>query len=156
MAGGGIQGSGGVLSIGELAAATATKVPTIRYYETIGLLPPPARTEGNQRRYAAAHQERLAFIRHARALGFDVPAIRDLLRLVATPDAPCAEADAIARRHLADVEARISQLDALRTELARMVACGTHGTVSDCRVVQALVAVRPEAAGRRASRRTTA
>ena len=68
-------------SIGEIGRLTETKTPTIRYYEQIGLLVPPVRTEGNQRRYDEASRERLAFVRHARALGFTLDAIRDLLSL---------------------------------------------------------------------------
>jgi DNA-binding transcriptional MerR regulator len=57
-------------SIGELERATGTKIETIRYYERIGLLPPPARTSGNYRAYAERHLARLSFIRRGRALGF--------------------------------------------------------------------------------------
>jgi MerR HTH family regulatory protein len=60
------------LSIGELARATGTKVETVRYYEGIGLPPPPARTGGNYRAYAQHHLERLSFIRRGRDLGFSL------------------------------------------------------------------------------------
>jgi len=124
------------LTIGQLARRSGVKVPTIRFYEQIGLLPPPARSAGNQRRYGAAAAERLAFIRHARALGFEVEAIRELLRLAAHPEAPCHDADALATRHLAVVEARIASLTRLRDELARMVAACQGGTAAECRVLQ--------------------
>ena len=62
-------------SIGELTRRTQVKVPTIRYYEQIGLLAPPPRTEGQQRRYDKKSIARLAFIRHARELGFNMEAI---------------------------------------------------------------------------------
>ncbi|MGE3830362.1 MAG: MerR family transcriptional regulator, partial [Parvibaculaceae bacterium] len=68
----------GTHSIGDLAKAAETKVQTIRYYETIGLLPEPGRSEGNQRRYDDAALRRLAFIRHARELGFTLESIRGL------------------------------------------------------------------------------
>src|SRR3954447_18184242 len=71
-----------MLSIGELGQRTGVKVPTIRYYEQIGLLPPPPRTEGQQRRYSEGAAARLNFIRHARDLGFEVEAIRELLAIV--------------------------------------------------------------------------
>lgn len=126
------------IAIGELARRTGVKVPTIRYYEGAGLMPAPARTEGQQRRYTAAEVSRLNFIRHARELGFAVGAIRELLALSAEPDRPCTEVDGIARRHMAEVERRIAQLVALRAELQRMVeACG-HGVVGDCRVIETL------------------
>ncbi|WP_232631876.1 MerR family transcriptional regulator [Methylobacterium sp. Leaf118] len=126
------------IPIGELARRTGVKVPTIRYYEGADLMPRPARTEGQQRRYGAEAVARLNFIRHARALGFEVEAIRELLALSAQPERPCAEVDQITRRHLAGVERRIGQLVALRGELHRMLdACG-HGRVCDCRVIETL------------------
>jgi DNA-binding transcriptional MerR regulator len=126
------------LSIGVLAEETGCKVPTIRYYEKIGLMPAPIRTEGNQRRYGPAHVDRLGFIRHARELGFALDRIREILTLGDRPDRSCAEVDRIARDHLAAVDARIARLTALREELRRMVTqCGT-GKVADCRVIEVL------------------
>ncbi len=125
-------------AIGQLARESGVKVPTIRYYEEIGLLPRPPRTEGNQRRYPASAAERLAFIRHARELGFDLPAIRELLRLGAHPGAPCDDADALARRQLAAVERRIASLERLRRELARMVEACAGGSIGACRVMQTI------------------
>ena len=127
-----------MMSIGELSRRTAVKVPTIRYYEQVGLMPAPPRTEGQQRRYGQPEVSRLNFIRHARELGFEVEAIRELLAMSGNPDQSCAEADAIARRHLAEVERRIAQLTALRTELQRMVTECSHGRVGECRVIQVL------------------
>ena len=68
-----------MLSIGELSRATDCKVETIRYYEKIGLMPEPARSAGNQRRYGERHRDRLHFNRHSRQLGFRIEAIRELL-----------------------------------------------------------------------------
>jgi len=127
-----------MLTIGALAKRTGTKVQTIRYYEDIGLMPSPERTEGGQRRYGAAALDRLAFIRHARDLGFGLDAIRELLDLSDRPDRPCSDVDEIARRHLEDVERRMARLETLRLELGRMLAeCGA-GRVSDCRVLEVL------------------
>ena len=127
-----------VLSIGDLAARTGTKVETIRYYERTGLMPPPARTRGNHRAYAQAHVHRLAFIRHGRELGFALDDIRALLAVGDDPHRPCAEVDVIARRHLDAVRSRIARLQALEAELARMVReCG-RGRVADCRVITVL------------------
>lgn len=127
-----------MLSIGKLGRAAGVKVPTIRYYEQIGLLRPVMRSEGNQRLYSRETLSRLAFIRHARDLGFPLDAIRDLLALQDDPDQPCAMADAIARAQLESVNRRIAQLDALRCELERMVAQCAHGSVADCRVIEVL------------------
>ena len=126
------------LSIGVLSAETGCKVPTIRYYEKIGLMPAPIRSGGNQRRYGPAHVARLGFIRHARELGFPLDRIRDILALGDNPDRPCEEVDAIARDHLAAVEARIERLTALKQELERMVRLCGHGKVGDCRVIDSL------------------
>ncbi len=74
--------------IGEAARRSGVKVPTIRYYEEVGLLPEPPRSEGNRRLYGETHLQRLAFIRHARELGFEVDAIRTLLDLQDSPASP--------------------------------------------------------------------
>ena len=125
-------------SIGEAARESGVKVPTIRYYEEIGLLPKIARSEGNRRFYDAGDLRRLAFIRHARELGFDVEAIRTLLSLQDRPSQSCESADAIARARLADVEHRITRLELLRTELETMIRECANGRVSDCRVIETL------------------
>ncbi|MCL4187616.1 MAG: helix-turn-helix domain-containing protein [Rhodobacteraceae bacterium] len=127
-----------MLTIGKLGQATGVKVPTIRYYEQIGLLPETERSAGNQRLYGRMALDRLAFIRHARDLGFTLEAIRDLLSLADHPDRPCAAADAIARAQLAEVESRIARLMALKAELERMVVHCAHGTIADCRVIEVL------------------
>ncbi len=124
--------------IGELARRTGTDVQTIRWYERIGLLPPAARTAGGQRRFDERHLERLAFIRHARELGFSLDAVRSLLRLVDAPDTPCEEADAIARARLREVESRIERLLALREELRRMIEACRGGRACECQVIRVL------------------
>jgi DNA-binding transcriptional MerR regulator len=126
------------LSIGELSRCTEVKVPTIRYYEQIGLLPPPPRTQGLQRRYDNQAVARLIFIRHARELGFDLDAIRALLSLQDNPHQSCAEADEIARARLAGVEKRIVALKRLRAELLRMIEECACGQVAECRVIEML------------------
>ena len=122
------------IAIGELGRRSGVKVPTIRYYEQIGLLPQPARTDGQQRRYEQADLARLSFIRHARELGFEVEAIRTLLQLQDQPDQPCAVADEIAKARLAEVERRIASLVALRKELEKMINECACGRVAECRV----------------------
>ena len=125
-------------SIGELARRTGVKVPTIRYYEQIGLLPSPPRTDGQQRRYEAGYAARLNFVRHARELGFELVAIRELLAMNADPDQSCAAVDEMARRHIAEIDRRIAHLTTLRAELQHTVdECG-HGRVRECRVIETL------------------
>jgi DNA-binding transcriptional MerR regulator len=125
-------------SIGKLAAATGVKIPTIRFYEEIGLLPAPPRTASDRRMYNDAAERRLSFIRHARHLGFDLDSIRSLLGLSDHPDHSCTEAKAIAERHLAEVGQKIAQLRALQGELSRMTAECAGGRVSACKVIEAL------------------
>lgn len=126
------------VSIGELAKASGVKVPTIRFYEQIGLLPVATRTEGNRRVYGPVTTRRLAFIKHARQLGFSVEAIRALLDLSDHPERPCADANRLAERQLAAVEEKIARLSALRSELERMVSVGCDGQVAECRVIEVL------------------
>lgn len=125
-------------SIGELAAASGVKVPTIRYYEQIGLLDPPSRTQGNQRRYGLAARERLQFIAHARAMGFPMPSLKAMLRISRHREAPCADIDELVQGRLQEVDERIDRLTRLRKELASMLESCRHGTVADCRVVEVL------------------
>lgn len=125
-------------TIGRLARATGCKVQTIRYYEQIGLLPEPVRSEGNQRLYGQDDIDRLAFIRHARELGFPLQAIRDLLSLSDEPNQSCEAVDAIAQTQLDEVERRIARLEALRLELTRMTEHCRGGRVSDCRIIAVL------------------
>ncbi len=128
----------GSLTIGRLAARAGCKVQTIRYYEQIGLLPAPPRTAGNQRVYDANHADRLAFIRHARELGFPLDAVRELLALSDDPARPCEDADRIARTQLREVERRIARLSRLKAELERTVSGCTGGRIAECRVIQVL------------------
>ncbi|WP_304620799.1 MerR family transcriptional regulator [Paracoccus sediminilitoris] len=125
-------------NIGEASKRTGVKVPTIRYYEQIGLLPAPGRSAGNQRVYDDAMLDRLAFIRHARDLGFPLSDIQDLLAMADDPDRSCAAADVITTRQLASVKARIARLTALQQELERMLTQCSHGTIADCRVIEVL------------------
>ena len=125
-------------SIGELSVETGVKVPTIRYYEQIGLIAAPPRTEGNQRRYDRPALDRLRFIAHARDMGFSMDSLKSMLRLSGHKEAPCADVDALVEEHLVEVDARIERLTRLRTELSAMLSSGHHGTVADCRVVEVL------------------
>ncbi len=125
-------------TIGALARQTGCKVQTVRYYEQIGLLPEPQRSAGNQRLYGKADVDRLAFVRHARELGFPLDSIRDLLSLSDRPDQPCEAADGIAQTQLQAVDGRISRLLALKAELERMIEQCRGGKIADCRVIEVL------------------
>jgi Cu(I)-responsive transcriptional regulator len=133
------------MNIGELARAADTNVETIRYYERIGLLPAPPRTGGNYRDYSAEHVNRLSFARRARNLGFSIEQIRALLDLADQREQSCEAVDAIAREHLADVKRKLADLTALRRELETVIGQCGHGTVAECRILEAL-APSPECA----------
>lgn len=126
------------LTIGEVAAQSGVKVATIRYYEDIGLLPEASRTPANRRQYAEKDALRLAFIRHARELGFELSSIQALLGLQDDLNQSCKQADAIARARLLEVEQRIASLNALKVELEVMIAGCGHGRLAECRVIEVL------------------
>jgi DNA-binding transcriptional MerR regulator len=109
------------LSIGELSARTGVKIPTIRYYEQIELLPQTNRDKGNRRRYDDETVQRLRLIRTTRELGFDMEAIRDLLRIGSLPARQQVEAVWITRIQLVAVRQRIAKLEKLQSVLTDAV-----------------------------------
>lgn len=125
-------------SIGEAAKAAHSSVQTIRYYERLGLIPEPPRTESGQRRYDRDAVRRIGFIRHARSLGFSLEQIGDLLELSDHPEKACDRAHEIAAENLQKVRDRISALLDLEQELARMAGIRASGTASSCRVIEIL------------------
>ena len=127
-----------MFSIGQLAKRTGVKVPTIRFYEEIGLIETPHRSEGNQRRYEPDTLDRLTFIRHGRDLGLSLDAIRDLIELSRHPERPCGRADAIVAERLSDVRARIARLQRLESELERMGALCRGQTAGECYVLRSI------------------
>jgi len=131
------------MNIGELARATDTKAETIRYYEQIGLLPEPPRTAGNYRDYAAEHVSRLTFTRRARELGSSIEQIRALLTLADDREQSCEAVDAIARAHLGEIKRKLSDLAALRRELELVIGQCGHGTIAECRIIEALAPAPP-------------
>ncbi len=126
------------MAIGAASRLSGVKIPTIRYYEDIGLLPLPARSEANRRSYGETDVRRLAFIRHARELGFEIDAIRALVTLQDNPLQSCGTADAIAKARLEEVNQRIRSLTALKSELELMVEGCRHGRVGECKVIEIL------------------
>ncbi|GIZ12509.1 Cd(II)/Pb(II)-responsive transcriptional regulator [Pseudomonas sp. NCCP-436] len=108
------------MKIGELAKKADCQVETIRYYEREGLLPAPARSEGNYRLYSSEHLERLVFIRNCRTLDMTLEEIRRLLALRDLPQESCAGVDGLVDEHIEHVEARIASLQALRRQLCEL------------------------------------
>ena len=128
-----------MFTIGILSRRTGVHIETIRYYERIGLIPPPPRTASRRRLYNDDQARRLAFIRHARELGFDVLSIRVLLALQGTPDASCSDVSAMAKRQLDAVNRRMLRLRMLKAELGRMIKRCEGGRMANCRIIEALI-----------------
>jgi len=124
-----------------LGHAIGVDIETIRYYEKTGLLPPPARQANGYRAYAEPHVERLAFIRHCRALGMSLAEVKQLLDFVARPAADCGDVDRLIEEQLARVRARLKSLHALERQLAALRRqCETRHTAAECGILHDLVA----------------
>ena len=126
---------------GDLARATGCNIETIRYYEKTGLLPDPPRTDAGYRVYSAAHATRLRFILRARELGFSMEDIRCLLGLDDGSAPTCAEVKDRTERHLADVRAKIADLERIEAVLEKTAAQCSGGQVPDCPVLKTLAGV---------------
>ncbi len=112
---------------GTLAARTGVHAETIRYYEKIGLLPPPARGANGYRLYGEEHVRRLRFIRRARALGFSIEELRDLIALAEGRPEDCAAVARMAERQLARIRLRIADLERIVDTLeGQVAACRTR------------------------------
>jgi len=127
-----------IYSIGKLSKLTQCKIPTIRYYEDIGLIPLASRSAGNQRRYNLNHLQRLQFIRHSRALGFNLNEIRQLIHLQTCAKHSPHEAHHVAQQHLLDVKIKIKKLQALEQELVTIVSSCKDGDSVHCQVLETL------------------
>ncbi len=110
------------LTIGKTAELAGVNLETVRYYERIGLMPRPGRTEGGHRSYERGHVQRLAFIRRSRDLGFGIEDIRALLALTEPGHASCADVRRIAAAHLRNVQAKLSDLVKLEGILSATIA----------------------------------
>jgi DNA-binding transcriptional MerR regulator len=118
------------MSVGQLATRAGVRPDTIRYYERSGVLPPPRRSDGDHRRYGPADVDRLLFVRGAQRLGLRLTEIRDLLTVRDTGECPCEPAEQMLVRHVAEIDAELARLAALRAELAAML--GGLRTGQDC------------------------
>lgn len=129
------------LTIGQLAERSGVNLETVRYYERIGLMPEPGRTEGGHRMYDEAHRRRLSFIRRGRELGFGIGEIRALLALAEPQRRSCDEVRAVASAHLQDVRAKIADLARLEALLAGTVdRCDSGAAAPSCPVLDLLEA----------------
>jgi Cd(II)/Pb(II)-responsive transcriptional regulator len=124
------------ITIGALAKRTQCQAETIRYYEREGLLPPPARSQGNYRQYEIMHVERLSFIRHCRSLDMTLDEIRALLNFRDAPTRNCAEVSALLDEHVRHVADRIAQLRGLKLQLKQLRGlCATPGQADRCGIL---------------------
>jgi MerR family mercuric resistance operon transcriptional regulator len=126
------------MKIGSAAASSGCHIETIRYYERIGLLPPPARTTSGYREYLPEEVERLRFITRGRDLGFSLDEIRSLLTLSDDPALSCRDVDQLARHHLADIQQRVRELRRIARELERTIASCAGGKRGQCAILGAL------------------
>ena len=120
------------LLIGQLAERAGVAAPTIRYYESIGLLAPPRRSAAGYRRYSEGTLEELAFIKKAQALGFSLEEVAEILRLSRAGEAPCDRVLSLAHQQLAAVDERIRQLQSFRDQLAAEVQKWDGKTTPTC------------------------
>ncbi len=126
------------LPIGALSKRTGVNIETIRYYERIGLLPPPPRSPGRHRLYDDPHRRRLIFIRRSRALGFSLDDIRNLLGLARGHDLSCGEVKALTEQHIADIRGKIRDLRKLERVLSELAAKCRGATLPECPILDAL------------------
>ena len=132
------------MKIGELAHAAGVRIDTVRYYERQGLLPPPMRLLSGYRFYAPSDVARLRFVRRAKALGFTLPEIRDLLALSSRREDDMGDLKAVALAQLADVERRLAELSRVRDGLQTLIAsCPGHGGLEQCPILNALAQDTP-------------
>lgn len=124
--------------IGALSTRAGVNIETIRYYERIGLLPAPPRTEGRHRVYDQSHARRLGFVRRSRELGFALDDIRTLLELAERGEEACAETKEVMLRHLADVRGKIASLKKLDRALGQMTTACQPGRQRSCPIIDAL------------------
>jgi len=127
-----------MVTIGGLSKQTGCNIETIRYYERIGLLPKPPRTEGGHRLYEREQIKRLVFIRRSRELGFSLDEIRTLLRLVDGKRYTCQEVKALTEEHLGDIKKKIADLKKLQKTLGEISAQCQGGQVPECPIIDAL------------------
>ena len=120
------------MRIGQLATTTGVPARTIRYYEQIGVLPQPQRTEAGYRDYADGAAERLRFVRAAQGVGLRLAAIREVLQIRDAGEPPCVRVLELLRRRAHEASVQIAELERLRDELDRVVARGLSLDPKDC------------------------
>lgn len=123
------------MNIGQASRATGVSSKMIRYYESVGLIRPADRTDGNYRDFGERDVRELQFIRRARDLGFSVAEIERLLSLWRDHSRPSREVKAIAQKHVADLDARIAEMKAMADALRTLAKCCAGDDRPDCPIL---------------------
>lgn len=123
------------MNIGRASKASGVSAKMIRYYDDIGLVRPASRTGSNYREYDERRVNELRFIKRARALGFSVPEIEHLLSLWRDRERPSRQVKAIADRHVADLDARIAEMQAMADTLRHLSSCCAGDDRPDCPIL---------------------
>lgn len=127
------------MTIGQVAKHAGVGVETVRYYERRGLLEAPPRRDSGYRQYSQDVIRRIQFIKHAKDLGFSLKEISELLGLRVDPDTTCSEVKQRAEVKIADIEAKLRDLQRMKTALMRLTAaCSGRGPTSQCPILDAL------------------
>ncbi len=127
------------MKIGQLAQRAEVNIDTVRYYEREGLLPKPERLSSGYRIYGEGDVKRLRFVRRAKALGFTLPEIRELLELSSSRDDDMAAMKSAALDKIVDIKARIAELERMRVALEGLTeSCPGHGALDQCPILNAL------------------
>lgn len=136
------------MTIGKLAKQCCVGVETIRFYEREGLIEEPPRRESGYRQYPEEIVRRVRFVKRAKALGFTLKEIKELLALRIVPEATCADVRRQAEAKIADIEERIVTLQRMKQALSRLtVACSGSGPASRCPILEAMEDDRDENSG---------
>jgi MerR family copper efflux transcriptional regulator len=131
------------MNIGQASRATGVSAKMIRYYEEIGLLRPANRTDANYRQYAASEINELRFVKRGRSLGFSMAEIAQLLALWRNRDRPSREVKAIADRHVADLDARIAEMQAMADTLRHLSQCCAGDGRPECPILTDIAEASP-------------
>ena len=124
--------------IGAISRRTGVNIETIRYYERIGVMPTPRRSDSGQRLYDEAQLNRLAFVKRSRELGFTLKEVRALLALIDSGSMTCGEVHGLTIKHLQEVRKKIADLRKLEQALDDLATQCSRGNVPDCPIVETL------------------
>jgi MerR family copper efflux transcriptional regulator len=130
----------GPLNIGQAATQSGVSAKMVRHYESLGLLPAVHRTDAGYRQYGEKEVHTLRFIRRARALGFSMIEIAELLKLWQNKRRASADVKRIALAHVADLERRIAEMEAMKQTLGHLAHCCQGNSRPDCPILTELAA----------------